>query len=40
MFEPVNMIQLNNDAVMMCDSCSSCDDTTQCPSCNVPGDTK
>lgn len=40
MFEPVNMIQLDNNAVMMCDFCLSCDDSTRCISCNVAGDTR
>lgn len=39
MFEPVNTIQIDNDAVMMCDCCVSCDDSSKCPACNVHGDT-
>lgn len=40
MFEPVNKIQIDNNTVMMCDFCLSCDDSTHCKPCNVHGDTR
>lgn len=37
MFEPVNNIQIDNNAVMMCDSCQIKD---VCPKCDEDGDMK